>query len=55
MVQGLGTVDDLNTKQIVDEMTILINEKLLIEKDLSHSSSGSEDNPETFFNNLLTS
>ena len=47
--------DDLNSKRIVDEMTILVNEKLFIEKDLSNSSSGSEDNPETFFNNLRTS
>ena len=36
-------------------MTILVNEKLFIEKDLSNSSSGSEDNPEIFFNNLRTS
>ena len=36
--------DDLNS-----------NEKLFIEKDLSNSSSGSEDNHETFFNNLRTS
>ena len=42
----------LNSKRVVDEMTKLVNEKLAIEKDLSNSSSGSEDNPETFFNNL---
>ena len=47
--------DDLNPKRIVDEMTKLVNEKLFIEKDLSNSSSGSEDNPEIFFNNLRTS
>ena len=45
----------LNSKRVVDEMTKLVNEKLVIEKDLSNSSSGSEDNPETFFNNLWTS
>ena len=44
--------DDLNSKQIVDEMTKLVYEKIVIEKDLTNSSSGSEDNPETFFNNL---
>ena len=44
--------DDLSSKRIVDEMTKLVNEKQVIEKDHSNSSSESEDNPETFFNNL---
>ena len=44
--------DDLNSKRIVDEITKLVNEKLVIEKDLSNSSSGSEDNAEIFLNNL---
>ena len=35
-------------------MTQSDSEKLVIEKDLSNSSSGSEDNPDTFFNNLRT-
>ena len=39
----------------MDEIRILANEKLFIENDLSNSSSGSEDNHETFFNNLRTS
>ena len=46
--------DDLNSKRIVDEITILVNKKLFIEKDLSNSSIGSEDNHETFFINLRT-
>ena len=36
-------------------MTILVNEKLFTEKDLSISSSGSEDNHGIFFNNHKTS
>ena len=47
--------DDLISKRIVDETTKLVNEKLVIEKELSNSSSGSEDNPETLFNILGTS
>ena len=39
----------------MDEITIFVNEKLFIEKDLNILSSGSEDNPETFFNNYKTS
>ena len=46
--------DDLNYKLIVDEMTKLVSEKLVIETDLSNSSSRSEDNHETFLNNLRT-
>ena len=37
--------DDLNSKRIGDEITKLVNEKLVIEKDLSNSSSEIEDNP----------
>ena len=33
----------------------MVNEKLVVEKYLSNSSGGSEDNPETFLNNLRTS
>ena len=39
----------------MDEMTKLVNKKLVIENDQTNSSSESEDNPKTFFNNLWTS
>ena len=47
--------DDLNSKRIVNEISKLVNEKLVDEMDLRNSSSGSEDNPERFFNILRTS
>ena len=47
--------DNPNSKRIVDQMTKLGNEKLVIERDLNNSSRRCEDNPETFFKNLRTS
>jgi hypothetical protein len=45
--------DELNRKRIMDTMTRLVNEKLVVETQLSNSSSDSEDNFESFFNHLM--